>query len=79
MDASFILARSGRMDLIQPGSPCEPLYAGHPHKPGSHQQTHCVLYGSQMLHKLALVCVCVCGVCVCVTIGALTVSEVQHG
>ena len=77
MDASSILARSGKMHLIQPGSPCEPLYADHPHKPGSHQQTHCVLYGSQILRKLALVCVC--GVCVCVTIGALTVSEVQHG
>ena len=52
VNASFILERSGRMDLIQPGSPCEPIYAGHPRKPGLHQQTHCVLEGSQMLHKL---------------------------
>ena len=47
VDASSILARSGKMHLIQPGSPCEPLYADHPHRPGSRRQTHCVLYGSK--------------------------------
>ena len=42
---------SGRMNLMLPGSPYEPLSADHLHKPGSHQQTHCSLSDSQM-HKL---------------------------
>ena len=36
------------MDWMLPGSPYVPQSADHPHKPGSHQQTHCLLSDFQM-------------------------------